>query len=153
MTPNDSLAALQTVIERRVNAFGVGEPVVQTQQGGALGGGEHRLIIELPGVTDVDKAVKMIGATPLLEFKLVKPGFEASTTDAQACGVEKSSAYLFQNLTSPAAAPDWRYSFMALATNVAEAADASPETLRKSLTVVVANLSHQRASFLITQRR
>src|SRR3954467_1347084 len=28
----DSLAALQTVIERRVNAFGVGEPVVQTQQ-------------------------------------------------------------------------------------------------------------------------
>lgn len=79
---NDALAALQTVIERRVNAFGVGEPVVQTQQGGALGGGEHRLIVELPGVTDVDEAVKMIGATPVLEFKLVKPGFEASTTDA-----------------------------------------------------------------------
>ncbi len=77
---NDALAALQTVIERRVNAFGVGEPVVQTQQGGALGGGEHRLIVELPGITDVDKAVKMIGATPVLEFKLVKQGFEASTT-------------------------------------------------------------------------
>jgi len=77
---NEALAALQAVIERRVNAFGVGEPVVQTQQGGALGGGEHRLIIELPGITDVDKAVAMIGATPLLEFKLIKPGFEASTT-------------------------------------------------------------------------
>lgn len=78
----DALAALQVVIERRVNAFGVGEPLVQTQQGGALGGGEHRLIVELPGVTDVDQAVKMIGETPQLEFKLIKPGFEASTTDA-----------------------------------------------------------------------
>jgi preprotein translocase subunit SecD len=52
---SDALAALQIVIERRVNAFGVGEPVVQTQQGGALGGGEHRLIIELPGITDVTR--------------------------------------------------------------------------------------------------
>src|SRR3972149_8862619 len=43
----DSLATLREVIERRVNAFGVGEPVVQTQQGGALGRGEHRLIVEL----------------------------------------------------------------------------------------------------------
>jgi protein-export membrane protein SecD len=76
----DALQALQTVIERRVNAFGVGEPVVQTQQGGALGTGDYRLIVELPGVTDVDQAVKMIGETPVLEFKLIKPGFEASTT-------------------------------------------------------------------------
>jgi protein-export membrane protein SecD len=92
---NDALGALQTVIERRVNAFGVGEPVVQTQQGGALGGGEHRLIIELPGITDVDKAVAMIGATPLLEFKLIKPGFEASTT-----------LPLAEGQTSPEANPD-----------------------------------------------
>lgn len=76
----DSMAALQSVIERRVNAFGVGEPLVQTEQGGALGGGNYRLIVELPGVTDVNQAIKMIGQTPLLEFKLVKQGFEASTT-------------------------------------------------------------------------
>ncbi|HEY5383387.1 MAG TPA: protein translocase subunit SecD [Candidatus Paceibacterota bacterium] len=76
----DSLAALQTVIERRVNAFGVSEPVVQTEQGGALGTGQYRLIVELPGVTDVNQAITLIGQTPLLEFKLVKPGFEASTT-------------------------------------------------------------------------
>ncbi|HUD03068.1 MAG TPA: protein translocase subunit SecD [Candidatus Paceibacterota bacterium] len=76
----DSLSALQSVIERRINAFGVSEPVVQTEQGGALGNGAYRLIVELPGVTDVNKAVAMIGETPLLEFKLVKPGFEASTT-------------------------------------------------------------------------
>ncbi len=79
---NDSLAALQTVIERRVNSFGVSEPVVQIEQGGALGGGDKRLIVELPGITDVDEAVKLIGETPTLEFKLVKQGFEASTTVA-----------------------------------------------------------------------
>jgi preprotein translocase subunit SecD len=75
-----SLAALQTVIERRVNSFGVSEPVVQTEQGGALGTGQYRLVIELPGVTDVNQAIELIGQTPTLEFKLVKPGFEASTT-------------------------------------------------------------------------
>src|SRR3989344_7663680 len=47
---SDSMSALQQVIERRVNAFGVGEPLVQTEQGGALGGGGDRLIVELPGV-------------------------------------------------------------------------------------------------------
>jgi protein-export membrane protein SecD len=77
---NDSLTALQSVIERRVNSFGVSEPVVQIEQGGALGGGARRLIVELPGVTDVNKAIALIGQTPTLEFKLVKPGFEASTT-------------------------------------------------------------------------
>ena len=77
----DALASLREVIERRVNAFGVGEPIVQTQQGGALGGGDHRLVVELPGITDVDEAVKMIGATPELEFKLVQQGKESVMTD------------------------------------------------------------------------
>ncbi|HEV7449055.1 MAG TPA: protein translocase subunit SecD [Candidatus Paceibacterota bacterium] len=70
----DSLASLQAVVERRVNAFGVGEPLVQTEQGGALGNGAYRLVVELPGITDVDQAVKLIGETPVLEFKLVKQG-------------------------------------------------------------------------------
>jgi preprotein translocase subunit SecD len=78
---NDSLNALQAVIERRVNAFGVSEPVVQTEQGGALGTGQYRLIVDLPGVTDVNQAIQSIGQTPTLEFKLVKQGFEASTTN------------------------------------------------------------------------
>jgi len=72
-----SLNALRQVIERRVNAFGVGEPVVEVQQGGALGTGDYRLIVELPGVTDINEAVKRIGQTPTLEFKLVKAGSEA----------------------------------------------------------------------------
>lgn len=79
----DSLDSLRDVIERRVNLFGVAEPLVQLEQGGVVGGGEHRLIVELPGVTDVNQAIKMIGETPLLEFKLVKQGMENNLVDAQ----------------------------------------------------------------------
>ncbi len=74
----DSLETLREVIERRVNSFGVSEPLVQLERGGALGGGSHRLIVELPGITDVEEAVRLIGETPLLEFKLIKEG--ATTT-------------------------------------------------------------------------
>lgn len=86
----DSLAALQAVIERRVNAFGVGEPVVQVEQGGALGNGQYRLIVELPGITDVNEAVRRIGETPTLEFKLVKQGQEQNLTDANGNPVASS---------------------------------------------------------------
>ena len=79
----DALTALTQVIERRVNAFGVGEPVVQTEQGGALGTGQYRLVVELPGITDTQAAIKSIGETPLLEFKLVKAGQEGNLADAE----------------------------------------------------------------------
>ncbi len=69
-----SMEALRDVIERRVNIFGVSEPLVQVEAGGVLGNKEteQKLIVELPGETDVGKAVASIGATPLLEFKLLK---------------------------------------------------------------------------------
>ncbi|HEY4486740.1 MAG TPA: protein translocase subunit SecD [Candidatus Paceibacterota bacterium] len=71
----DAMDALRDVIERRVNLFGVTEPIVQVEQVSSVlsGGKEERLIVELPGVTDVDKAISMIGQTPLLEFKLERP--------------------------------------------------------------------------------
>lgn len=78
----DSLASLREVVERRVNAFGVGEPLVQTEQGGALGNGTYRLVVELPGITDVDQAVKLIGETPVLEFKLVKENVDPTVYNA-----------------------------------------------------------------------
>ena len=56
-----AMQGLRDVIERRVNMFGVSEPVVQIQ-------GQDRLIVELPGVKDVQQAIKMIGETPYLEF-------------------------------------------------------------------------------------
>jgi protein-export membrane protein SecD len=60
-----SLDGIRDVIERRVNLFGVAEPIVQINKSG----GSFRLIVDLPGVSDVFEAVKMIGATPYLEFK------------------------------------------------------------------------------------
>ncbi|HEY4515177.1 MAG TPA: protein translocase subunit SecD [Candidatus Paceibacterota bacterium] len=67
---NNSLDALRDVIERRVNLFGVTEPNVQTQTANVgVVGTEHRLLVELPGVTDINAAIALIGQTPTLEFK------------------------------------------------------------------------------------
>lgn len=68
---DEAMSALRDVIERRVNLFGVSEPLVQVEESsGLVGAEEQRLIVELPGVTDVDAAVRQLGQTPLLEFKL-----------------------------------------------------------------------------------
>lgn len=67
----DQVAALEgvrDVVERRADAFGVAEPVVQT----VTTGGVHRVIVELAGVLDVNEAIALIGETPVLEFK--EPG-------------------------------------------------------------------------------
>lgn len=60
-----ALEGVRDVIERRVNVFGVSEPLVQTN----ISGGSYRVIVELAGVTDIKEAIQMIGETPLLEFK------------------------------------------------------------------------------------
>lgn len=73
---DDAMSALRDVIERRVNLFGVAEPLVQVEEGGAFAGArEQRLIVELPGVTDTARAIELIGKTPLLEFKLLDSSF------------------------------------------------------------------------------
>jgi preprotein translocase subunit SecD len=69
----DSMDALRDVIERRVNVFGVSEPIVQVQNGGFSNSGEERLIVDLPGVTEVSKAIEMIGQTPMLDFRVENP--------------------------------------------------------------------------------
>lgn len=67
---DDSMDALRDVIERRINAFGVAEPVIQVQTSTLGGAKEHRLSVELPGVTDINEAIKTIGQTPFLEFRV-----------------------------------------------------------------------------------
>src|SRR5258706_2768375 len=67
----DSMASLRDVIERRINYLGVSEPVIQLQDSSVTN--EHRLIVDLPGITDVKKAIEVIGQTPLLEFKTENP--------------------------------------------------------------------------------
>ncbi len=68
----DLMNTLRDVIERRINVFGVSEPAIYVETSSIVSSEQHqRLVVELPGVTDVSKAVAEIGRTPLLEFKLV----------------------------------------------------------------------------------
>lgn len=60
-----AVEGVRDVIERRVTGLGVGEPSVTTARVGDI----QRVIVELPGVTDVNAAIAMIGETPTLEFK------------------------------------------------------------------------------------
>lgn len=62
----NAVEGVRDVIERRVRGgLGVSEPLVQTTKVGE----DYRIIVELPGVADVNQAIKMIGETPVLEFK------------------------------------------------------------------------------------
>lgn len=61
----ESLQGVRDVIERRVNAFGVSEPVVQTTKTGD----QWRVSVELAGISDIDQAIRLIGETPLLDFR------------------------------------------------------------------------------------
>lgn len=68
-----SMDSLRDNIERRINIFGVSEPLIQVQNGGFSNAGEERLIVDLPGITDVAKAKETIGKTPMLEFRTENP--------------------------------------------------------------------------------
>ncbi|MDD5569238.1 MAG: protein translocase subunit SecD [Candidatus Pacebacteria bacterium] len=56
-----TMEGLRDLLERRINAFGVGEPIIQIY-------GTDRVAVELPGFEDIDQAIAYIGQTPLLEF-------------------------------------------------------------------------------------
>ncbi|HUV72610.1 MAG TPA: protein translocase subunit SecD [Clostridia bacterium] len=60
----EALLAARENIEKRVNFFGVSEALVQT----AKANDDYRLIVELPGVKDINQAVDLIGKTAQLEF-------------------------------------------------------------------------------------
>jgi len=64
-----AMQGLRDVIERRVNFYGVQEPLIQTQEAN----GRYRLVVEIAGVTDINEAKKIIGETPFLEFKEPRP--------------------------------------------------------------------------------
>ncbi|MDD5606505.1 MAG: protein translocase subunit SecD [Candidatus Pacebacteria bacterium] len=65
----NAMQGLRDIIARRVDLFGIQEPVVQTQELD----NRHRLIVELAGIKEPAEAIKMIGETPFLEFKKQRP--------------------------------------------------------------------------------
>ena len=62
---NDAMRGVLDKIERRVNAYGVTEPIIQRQ-------GHDRILVQLPGVRDVDEAIRLIGQTAELDFREVE---------------------------------------------------------------------------------
>ena len=66
---SEDLAAVKTVIENRVNALGVSEPLVQTV-------GQDKILVQLPGVTNPEQAERILGGTAQLEFREQRQGTE-----------------------------------------------------------------------------
>jgi len=65
----DALNSARDIIEKRVNFFGVSEPQIQTLKSQ----GKYRISVDLPGITDVSSAIKLIGQTAQLSFKEETP--------------------------------------------------------------------------------
>ncbi|MCC7416450.1 MAG: protein translocase subunit SecD [Acidobacteria bacterium] len=72
----EAVVQARETIERRVNELGVTEPSISQQ-----GAGGDQILVQLPGVTDVERAKGIIQSTGLLELKLVEQG-PASTPEA-----------------------------------------------------------------------
>ncbi|WP_347241830.1 protein translocase subunit SecD [Thermus sp.] len=72
-TPDD-LEKARAVLENRINALGVAEPLIQIQ-------GQRRIVVELPGLSqaDQDRALKLIGQRAVLEFRILKDGATGTT--------------------------------------------------------------------------
>ena len=79
---SEALNGIQDVIEKRVNAYGVAEPLIQTSKTGD----DYRLIVELAGIKDIEEAKKTIKETPLLEFK--EEGEPVQLTEEQTKEIE-----------------------------------------------------------------
>ena len=89
----DAMNSVRDVIERRVNSFGVSEPVVQVS-------GNNRIIVELPGVKDINEAIALIGQTPFLEFREENPNPPQVTPDENGeVTIDASQAFLATGLS------------------------------------------------------
>jgi preprotein translocase subunit SecD len=64
-TENEIMEGVQGVIERRINALGITEPVVEIQKYE----GEYNIVIQLPGIADIEKAKELVGLFTVLEFR------------------------------------------------------------------------------------
>ncbi len=113
ITPSDRNQALDSaraVIERRVNLFGLTEPVVQASKVGE----NYRIIVELPGVKNKEQAISEIGQTAKLEFRewISTESATFSFTDTKPTGItgkdlKKAAVEFDTNTGSPFVAIDF----------------------------------------------
>lgn len=83
-----ALEGVRDVVERRVNAFGVAEPIVQTN----AADGHYRILVDLPGVTDVKEAIAQIGETPVLTFRVPITDVSTKPTEEQQAQIDTAQA-------------------------------------------------------------
>lgn len=111
---SSALDSAKAVIENRVNLFGVSEPLVQTS---IVNNNDYRLIVELPGLTDVNQVKNLIGTTAQLTFweeiasssaKTVKPtelisisGSYFKKTNLSGADIQSTSVTFDQNTGQP----------------------------------------------------
>lgn len=88
----DALNAIRDTIERRVNSFGVSEPLVQVS-------GSNRIVVELPGIKDVNEAINQIGQTPTLEFKTQNPNPQAVTASSSQVVLNTDNSWVSTGLS------------------------------------------------------
>ncbi|OGV93034.1 protein-export membrane protein SecD [Microgenomates group bacterium RIFCSPLOWO2_01_FULL_47_10] len=71
----DAIESSKEIISRRIDLYGVSEATVQS----SVSDGEYRIIVELPGVSNIDQALDLIGQTAQLDFRELLPDKKATT--------------------------------------------------------------------------
>lgn len=87
----DALLGVQEIINRRIDLYGVVEPLIQT----AKADDAYRIIVELPGVTDTQQAIELIGLTAQLDFREEPPVGEENL-ETSPSGEELPSVFNYQ---------------------------------------------------------
>lgn len=75
-------------LQNRINEIGVAEPIIQRE-------GENRIIVQLPGIQDTEKAKEIIGTTATLEFRAVKEDNIADVNSEIISDLENKNKYVF----------------------------------------------------------
>jgi preprotein translocase subunit SecD len=96
-----AMEGLRDVIERRINIFGVAEPQI------TVSGGD-RLVVEIPGEQDIEKAKEWIGQTPWLEFWEEKDQAEIEKINAKMKEIQDSGAATLEDIQK---ITDWQIAF------------------------------------------
>ena len=81
----EAVNQVHQILDKRVNELGLTEPIIQQE-------GKDRIIVELPGINDPDKAIAILGKTAMLEFK-----DEVGTTLLTGADLKNSKAELQNN--------------------------------------------------------
>ena len=91
---DDAINRVLEILQNRVDQFGVSEPTIQKQ-------GKHRIVVELAGIKDSERARGLLQSTALLEFYLVKNNSVTSELISQLDETLKSKENLKKELTKP----------------------------------------------------